>query len=156
LITQFIDPGTPEYEFYTIKITDIVYGDTNTVALPGAEFIVDSGTTVLYVNTSQAIDHNSQFDPPAYGHDETGVLLVNCTAIPPPFEVTIAGETFPTNPFDLTSDEGDDICVSGIQDAGDPPGAPSILGDVFLKNVITVFDWGELEIHFSGREYYES
>ena len=94
LITQFIDPGTPEYQFYTINITDIVYGDTTTVALPSAEFIVDSGTTLLYVNTSQAIDYNSQFDRPAYGYDETGVFFVNCTATPPPFAVAI----FPSIP----------------------------------------------------------
>lgn len=98
LITQFINPGTPGYQFYTINITDIVYGDSNTVALPSAEFIVDSGRTLLYVNTSQAIDYNSQFDRPAYGYDETGVFFVNCTANPPPFAVTIAGETFPSIP----------------------------------------------------------
>jgi hypothetical protein len=98
LITQFIDPGTPEYQLYTINITNIVYSDTNTVALPSAEFIVDSGTTLLYVNTSQAIDYNSQFDRPTYGYDKTGVF-VNCTATtPPPFAVTIAGETFPSIP----------------------------------------------------------
>lgn len=61
------------------------------------------------------------------------------------------GRDLPVNPFDLISDEGDDICVSGIQDAGDLPNAPSILGDVFLRNVLAAFDWGELEMHFSGR-----
>ena len=99
LITQFIDPGTPEYQFYTINITDIVYVDTNTVALPSAEFVVDPSTTLLYVNTSQAIDYNSQFDQPTYDYDERGVFFVNCTATtPPPFAVTIAGETFPSIP----------------------------------------------------------
>ena len=99
LITQFIDPGTSEYQFYTINIIDIVYGDTNTVALPSTEFIVDSGTTLLYVTTSQAIDYNSQYDRPTSGYDETGVFFVSCTATtPPPFAVTIAGEAFPSIP----------------------------------------------------------
>jgi hypothetical protein len=98
LITQCIDPGTPEYQFYTINITDIVYGDNNTIALPSPEFSIDFGTTLLYINTSQAIDDNSQFDRPTCGYDETGVFFVNCTAATPPFAVTIAGETFPSIP----------------------------------------------------------
>jgi hypothetical protein len=66
------------------------------------------------------------------------------------------GRDLPINPFDLISDEGDDICVSGIQNAGDLPSAPSILGDVFLRNVLAPFDRSEWEMHFSEQEYYES
>jgi hypothetical protein len=51
------------------------------------------------------------------------------------------------NPLDLvkaTDEPG--LCLSGIQDAGDIPFAPSILGDVFLRNVLAVFDWGSSEM----------
>ena len=60
-----------------------------------------------------------------------------------------------TNPYDLLLPDGDGTCISGIQDCGF---GPFILGDVFLKNVLAVFDLtpNEYDMHFSPRVYYES
>ena len=45
------------------------------------------------------------------------------------------------NPLDLVLNIGDGgFCVSGIQDAGNTTSSASILGDVFLRNVLAVFD----------------
>ena len=94
-----------------------------------------------------SLAYNALFDPPAYGYAETGLFFVNCTATPPPFAVVIAGETFMHNPLDLVMNAGEpDVCISGIQDAGDLPSTPSILGDVFLRNVLAEFDWGAYEM----------
>ena len=45
LTHQFIDPNTPEIQFYVINVTDVTYGPepASTPALPNAQFIVDSG-----------------------------------------------------------------------------------------------------------------
>ena len=53
LTQQFIDPDTPEYQFYVINITDVAFGPetAGTTALPNAQFIVDSGTCKTSINT---------------------------------------------------------------------------------------------------------
>ena len=48
------------------------------------------------------------------------------------------------------------MCLSGVQDGGELGSGSFILGDVFLKNVLAVFDVGEVEMAFSSRVYYES
>ena len=161
LTYQFINPGMPAYQFYTINVTDILFGpdyiyDASLVSPFPEQFIVDSGTTLNYVPTDTAIAFNSLWDPPAYGYEETGIFFVDCTATPAPFAVVIDETVLQHNLLDLVSNEGDDICVSGIQDSGSNVNGTNILGDVFLKNVLAVFDWGTYEMEFSAREYYES
>lgn len=150
LATQFIDPSQPQIQFYTIDITSISYGPADSsslsTVLQGAQFIVDSGTTLVYIPTPEALAFNALFDPPAYGYNETGLFFVDCNATAPSFAVTIAGETFEFNPFDLVMYAGDGECISGVQDAGDLPDTTYILGDTFLRNVLAVFDWGNLEM----------
>ena len=48
LAQAFIDPNTPEYQFYVINVTDVVFGPETaaTTALPNAQFIVDSGKCI--------------------------------------------------------------------------------------------------------------
>lgn len=57
------------------------------------------------------------------------------------------------NVADMTIDGGfgGNICLSGIQDDG---GSFGILGDVFLKNVLAVYDIGASEMRFAARENY--
>ena len=161
LASQFINPGTPQYQFSVINITDIlfrpdyIYGASLVSPFP-EQFIVDSGTTLNYVPTDTAIAFNSLWDPPAYGYEDTGLFFVNCTATPAPFAVVIDDTVFQHNLLDSVLNEGDDICLSGIQDSGSNVVGTNILGDVLLKNVLAVFDWGTYEMEFSAREYYES
>lgn len=44
---------------------------------------------------------------------------------------------------------GRGTCMSGINDGGD--NAPYVVGDVFLKNVVVVFDVGATELRFRAR-----
>lgn len=83
--------------------------------------------------------------------DDEGAYLVDCSAKPPVFGVQIAPETFFIDGADLILDGGDGTCISGVNDAGE---SLSILGDVFLKNVLAVFDVGASEMRFAAREYY--
>lgn len=116
--------------------------------------IVDSGTTLIYVPTAFANTINSAFNPPAKYSPEDGVDIVPCNATAPDFGVTIGGTTFDISAEDMivsfdSNEPG--YCMSGVQDGG---GAVNILGDVFLKNVIAVFDVGAGMMRFAPNENY--
>lgn len=81
-----------------------------------------------------------------------GCYFTNCTAKAPRFGVNISGRTFWINgesllrPFVIP-----DKCSTGI--ARNSKGGYTILGDVFLENVLAVFDAGGPEVRFASREY---
>ncbi|KAL2354903.1 aspartic peptidase domain-containing protein [Cryomyces antarcticus] len=141
--------GAAEYQFYTIRIGGYAYSnDTSTQFVSGqvpngpsnpkkrpmkgadTQVIVDSGTTLIYV-------------PEA--------IADACNATAPVFGVNISGKIFYINPSDMVLDTGDGKCITGVQGNG---GGLNILGDVFLKNVLAVFDIGASEMRFAAREYY--
>lgn len=144
------------FTFYTITVEELVY---ETSPGPNAtQFIVDSGTTLNYFPTADADAFNALWDPPAVYNSSFGLYTVPCNATPPELGVVIGGEVFYHNPADLIYELGvpglPNLCGSGIADGGDV--GPLILGDVFLKNVLAVFDVGESLMGFSSRMYYET
>ncbi|MCJ1413179.1 hypothetical protein MMC19_007283 [Ptychographa xylographoides] len=151
-----------KYQFYSIDAGFVYAGSENarfakseTLPLqrPASEseslVIVDSGTTLLYAPTQVAYDINAQFVPAAVNEEDT--FFVDCNAKAPTFGVEVGGAVFYINAKDLIVPNGDGTCISGIQDAGDSFG---ILGDVFLKNVLAVFDIGASAMIFAAREVY--
>jgi hypothetical protein len=82
-----------------------------------------------------------------------GAYFVDCKAIPPPFAVIISGVHFWINPADLIyqelTDPSNGKCALSISTGGS---GPYILGDVFLQNVVAVFDVGGAEMRFYSRE----
>lgn len=162
LITT-IDGYPVTYDFYTINIDSVVL-DNASVPLSGGDiqYIVDSGTTLNYFPTAVADAIAAAYVPAAVYSDDDGVYIVDCDAVAPGFGLTINGTTFWTNPIDMiilagTDDEGNDVCISGIDDGGsDFEEDLFILGDTFLKNVVAVFDIAAVELQFAAREYYVS
>lgn len=118
--------------------------------------IVDSGTTLVYLPERVADDVNALFNPPSVYIEEEGVYENYCDAIPPTFAIRINGTDFYISSEDLllTGDLGYDPetggCVTGIQ----PMEGIYILGDVFLKNVVAVFDIGASEMRFAPHVTY--
>lgn len=112
--------------------------------------IVDSGTTLAYFPTSVAKAINDAYDPPAKFVDSISMFVSECDATPPDFAITVGGKDFKINAKEmilqnsLKSPAG--ACVSGIQSTGSDI---ALLGDVFLKNVIAVFDLGKEELSFA-------
>jgi hypothetical protein len=159
LSADVLAPGTPPtYHFYTITVGGLVWKtESGSVGYDNnaTQYIVDSGTTLVYVPTTDANAFNALYNPPATLDEENGIYVVDCNATPPSFGVMISEEVFLTNLLDLILSNGDGTCVTGVQDGGS---GPYTLGDVFLKNVLAVFDLtpGEYEMHFSPRVYYES
>lgn len=114
--------------------------------------VVDSGTTLMYLPNSLAEEVLELYTPRAYYSPAEGIFLVHCNATAPDFGVTIGGSTFYINAADMIFDGGlgGGICLPGIQ-LGDP--GPYILGDMFLQNVIAVFDVGAAVMKFAAHDY---
>ncbi|KAF2096087.1 acid protease [Rhizodiscina lignyota] len=128
----------------------------------GIVMIVDSGTTINYFPNPIADAINSAFDPPAEFDPFTQNYYVDCNATAPRIGITINGTEFFINPQDLilhNVELGDDApadmeapCGSGAGAAGES--GMFVLGDVFLKNVLAVYDVGAGEMRFAARENY--
>jgi aspergillopepsin I len=148
-----------EYDFYTIEVESVEVGRRS---LAGGKYIVDSGTTLNYMPTSIATAVNSAFSPPAVYSNDVGAYIVDCKAKAPSLGITIGGTVFNTNALDMillagTDANGNDICITGVVGGGiNPSEDVYILGDVFQKNVVSVFDIGATEMRFAARENYTS
>lgn len=147
---QWINPGSPAYQFYAIGVNGIAYSRSRTPTT-STQYIVDSGTTLLYLPSTEAAAINALFVPPA--RNENGTYIIQCTARAPQIGVNINGTTFLINPSDLIYkiNTTGTTCQSGVQDGGT---GPYILGDVFLVNVLAVFNLKSYQMQFSSRQYY--
>ncbi|KAL8804350.1 MAG: hypothetical protein Q9182_002632 [Xanthomendoza sp. 2 TL-2023] len=142
-----IDP--PQFKFYTITVDGVQAGtpfDNDSF-----DAHVDSGTSLIYLPEETADAYNELFDPPAIHDYSAGQYNVPCTAKPPALGIKIGGQTFQINPEDLIIHARDGTCFSGITASY---GGLANLGDVFLKNVVAVFDLGHHEMRFAAREFY--
>jgi hypothetical protein len=126
--------------------------------------IVDSGTTAMFLPTYLANQINKAFNPPAIC-DNGGNCYVSCNAVAPQLTFRIGTSSIPINPVDLVLDNvvfsADDpeenylpdnwnrVCSSGVSPSG--PSSFYVLGDVFLKNVVAVFDVGASQMRFGVR-----
>ena len=155
--------GSKSYESYAIIVngfTCVGSGDTaeSPSRLPSqassamntsqARAIIDSGTTFISLPNAIADEVNALFDPPAIFSTDRNIYLVNCSADPPRFGVNIASEIFIVDSEDLILETGAGDCMSGINNV---ESGQAILGDVFLKNVLAVFDIGKSEMRFAAR-----
>lgn len=140
-VSQLINPGAYEYTSHSIN-ADIAYGTGQQLGASisgGASYLVDSGTTLLDIPAEDAAAFNALWDPPCLSQSG-GACVVDCAATPANFAVVVAGVAFEVNPLDLVR-EVDGTCYSSITSS--LVGYSPILGDVFLRNVLAVFDWGD-------------
>lgn len=118
--------------------------------------LILTGTTLNYLPYRLAQRINALYDPPARFNSGSGAFETACNAKAPDLSVRINGTDFVMNKMDLmiTSEAGRDPdtgrCITAIQ-ASD---GPFILGDVFLKNVVAVFDVGAHQMRFAARTNY--
>lgn len=133
------------YYFYTVDIDEYIFPGSTAKGLKltgsGKQAILDTGTTLNYVPTALAKAYNAQFKPAATFVEDEDIYYVACNATTPKFDVVIGGKTFTIDAKDQimpygTNEKGEEICISGTQDGGDPsdPSTVYILGDVFLHH----------------------
>ncbi|KAK5000742.1 hypothetical protein LTR66_000428 [Elasticomyces elasticus] len=158
--------NNPVYQYYTININGFAYADRTSVQfnpLPTRNTlklsltnnntlaVVDSGTSVVYLANELAAKINALFQPPATWNADYGSWEVGCGSKPPVFGVDISGKIFYVNPVDMIVQLKPSFCISGVQGNN---GGFSILGDVWMRNVLAVFDVGAAEMRFAAREFY--
>ncbi|KAF6839200.1 aspartic-type [Colletotrichum plurivorum] len=155
LIVATINPTRPEsswqYSYYTILVDGISWGSTtDTKKYP---YIVDTGTTLMYVPPPTAEAIANAFTPSAIYMFQYGSYFAPCDAIAPKVAVIIEGVSFWINPVDLIyrhlRDDLTGYCQIGISTGGT---GPYVLGSVFLHNVEAYFDVGAGQMRFYGRE----
>jgi hypothetical protein len=137
--TQIINPGAYGDVDYRIN-ADIAYGtpQLNPSIQGPVSYLVDSGTTLLHIPASDAAAFNALWDPPSLTH-VNGIYRIDCAAKPAKLVVKIDGVNLEINPLDLVRRISDGTCYSTV--AASPAGYT--LGEVFLRNVLAVYDWGQ-------------
>ncbi|KAJ5334141.1 uncharacterized protein N7506_007924 [Penicillium brevicompactum] len=144
--------GVRSYWATTVKGATFGVESNNitTVALDSQAF-VDSGNYITYLPASIVDKVNGLFSPPAVFNEELQAALVDCAAEPPKFGLTIGNQTFFHNGSDLLFQISDGVCVSSLVASEKIPLdiSVNVLGVSFLKNVLTVFDFGRNEMRFS-------
>ncbi|KAI9309079.1 rhizopuspepsin 4 precursor [Cunninghamella echinulata] len=106
--------------------------------------IADTGTTLLLLTDSVAKQVGD-----AYGATDNGdgTYSISCDASTlSDLSLTIGGTDFVIPAADLIYDNEGGKCIAGFGSAGMEF---AILGDVFLKNVYTVFDQGNTQLQFA-------
>lgn len=119
-----------EQSEYTVPLDGFKFpGSEKTVASSTqVEGLIDSGTSVLLAPAAMAKAYNSLWDP--------------MTQEAPPFSVLIAGQEFPIQASDLRI-----RTATGYQSAI-LPARKTILGDTFMRNVLSVFDVANSQMRF--------
>ncbi|KAI0704248.1 aspartic peptidase domain-containing protein [Cytidiella melzeri] len=117
---------------------------------PGKQVVVlDSGFTFSQIPKA-AVDFIYSQIPGSYFNATSGLWVMDCSStIPLSFE--FGNKSIPVHPLDITSIANlgnNTVCVNSYRAINLPAGAANgfdfILGDSFLKNVYTSFDYGDL------------
>ncbi|KAF4587621.1 Peptidase A1 [Ophiocordyceps camponoti-floridani] len=152
IIANLIDQAETSwrYSFYTIIPDGIRWGQTtDSTKFP---YIVDTGTTMNYLPPPLAEAIANAFQPRAVYLYQWGSYFAPCHSVPPPVSVVISGVEFSINAADMIYQDLRDpltgYCAVAIASGGT---GPYILGDVFLQNVVAVFDVGAAQMRFYSR-----
>ena len=119
----------------------------------GTHVIIDSGTSLVYLPDDVTEAVHAAYQPPAQFDDQTGFYTVDCEATAPVVGVQIGKKIFYINFADLVLpiDSLRSKCISGVQPSF---GGLTILGDVWMKGVLSVFDIQSIQMQFAARKYY--
>ncbi|KAH7335776.1 aspartic peptidase domain-containing protein [Rhizoctonia solani] len=118
--------------------------------------IIDSGTTLI-VGEKRSVEAwwknvENASRCPSFVCGTSGYYLFPCSS-PPNVTFGFGGASYSVNPnyFNLGSvDEFGEICVGGIVGSSGVPDNAWIVGDVFMRNVYTVFDEANSRVGFAN------
>ncbi|KAI9646506.1 hypothetical protein NHQ30_004499 [Ciborinia camelliae] len=158
----------PQHQVYTLTPDNFLYLGSqpekwnpkhwSPLSMPGSssqvQLFIDSGTNLIFLPNSISSALAALYNPPAVYNQDLFAYSVPCDAKAPYFSVVIGGVSFPIDPRDMIQDDntGTGGCVAGVSD-GDPFSFYT-LGDVFLKNVVVVFDVGASQLKVRSRGFY--
>lgn len=150
-----------EYQMYTINAENFSFArqasrtqlspvpEKIITQKPEGKLMIDSGTTLMYLSDALTSSINALFTPASRYDEKTHTYFVMCNATAPRVGLTIGGTTFWLDPKDMIQNNGSAYsCISGVQSVGDDT---MLVGDVWLKSVLAVFDVGAGEMRFAVR-----
>ncbi|KAI1084343.1 acid protease [Whalleya microplaca] len=150
-----IDKDSTSYQpsFYTIVPEGFKFGQT--ITSDQYPFVLDTGTTLIYLPPDLADAVNAQFDPPATYVWHAGAYFTDCDAIPPSFGVQISASIYWVSPKDMINREMKDpdtgLCSTAISTGGS---GPYILGAAFLTNVVVMMNVGMGRVELWSHQFY--
>lgn len=146
--------GTKKITYWTATVDSVSF-DGETYEIPW-QAAVDSGNHFFIVPVALARRMNAAFDPPAVFNpdgEEGPVYEVQCNATPPSgVSFEFGARLFHIDPLDLIYRDWDGNCFSTIAPSQPEAGIELLfLGSYFMKNVVIVFDYGNLEMRVADR-----
>ena len=147
--------GKRVLSYWSTTIREAAFGTSSsnlTTISTKFQTFTDSGNYVTYLPSSIVDRVNALFSPPAVYNEELKVSVVDCSAKPPQFGLKMGNQTFFHNGSDLLFRLPDGFCVSSLvasEEVSIEGLTVNILGVSFLKNVLTVFDFGRDEMRFA-------
>lgn len=141
----------------TLTVDGIVYGNasSNSSVTNSTKFqaVVDTANHMNLFPRALAEAINSAFVPPGLFDEAAHIYVVDCNATTPRLAVMLDGRTFwHQSRDDLIYRDNGGSCYSSIAPTGESDGlALNFLGDAFLRNVVSVFDFGKEEVRFAAR-----
>jgi cathepsin D len=135
------------YDLWLIPVDDAGV-DGTAAGFTNKQAIVDTGSSFILLPKAD-MDQIHSMIPGAQPVDDEFVVPCSTTA---PLQFTFSGATFDVSTVDYiaASDGSSDMCSSNIKELPDYYGPDMwLLGDVFLKNVYSVFDFDQARIGFA-------
>lgn len=112
---------------------------------------IDSGTTLVYLPYEVTKSINSEWDPPSWRDPSSSLWMVACNATGPAIGMQVDGKILWMDREDqvlLPKGGEENQCFSAVQVAQD---GITILGDAWMRSVVSVFDVGAGMMRFSPR-----
>lgn len=149
--------GKRQISLMTLTVDGVTWGgpsnSSKTTNSTPFQAVVDTGNHMNLFPVEIADAINSLYSPPGKFDEESQVYFVDCNASTPELGITLGGQTFwHQSPEDLIFKDVSGFCYSSVAPTGEDGGlALNFIGDAFLRNVVSVFDFGREEMRFAAR-----
>lgn len=132
--------------FWQIKVDSLSVGSASASVASTFDAVVDTATQLILGPADAVAAAYEAVDGAKDNSD--GTYTVPCNAS---FATTIAlgGKTFTLSSDTLVLHQENNTCVGALATDGDATRSHWVLGDAFLRNVYTVFDFGKARVGFA-------
>jgi hypothetical protein len=146
--------GTVEITEWTLGIEAVTWGTDGNMTSNTSRFqaVVDTGNYFNVLPPDIVEQIHDSFEPPGKYDATTHQYVVDCDATVPKLGIQIGNQTFFHKPEDLVFHNPNGSCVTTLLPTVGGDGVMlNFLGDTFMKNVVSVFDFGVNEMRFAAR-----